>query len=109
MSSRLAIFNCSKSNEKYSKFYQQRSKNQNLDSFVSSSFDIGGVSYSIDTLDLQQVVAKLTPQYRQVIEWMYFNGYTQQEISDEFNIPLGTVKTRTRLGMNELRQHFGLI
>jgi len=51
-------------------------------------------------------VNKLSPACRQVIEWMYFEGFTQQEIADQFNIPLGTVKLRARTAMKELRQHF---
>jgi RNA polymerase sigma-70 factor (ECF subfamily) len=43
-----------------------------------------------------------------VIEWMYFEGYTQREISEKFEIPLGTVKTRTRLALKELRAFFNL-
>jgi RNA polymerase sigma-70 factor, ECF subfamily len=92
-----------------SKYYAQRRENQNIDNFVSSESDISHASLSTDTLDLKNIVNKLTPQYRQIIEWMYFEGYTQQEISDEFNIPLGTVKTRARLAMNELRLHFDLV
>jgi RNA polymerase sigma-70 factor, ECF subfamily len=91
-----------------SKFYLHRRENQNLDTIVSSSLNIQDAPPSTDTMDLRQIVEKLTPQYRQVIEWMYFGGYTQQEISDEFDIPLGTVKTRARLALNELRQHFDL-
>ena len=94
-----------------SKYYTQRRENQNIDLSVSTSKHLSDVqlSTSTDTLDLHHIVGKLTPQYRQIIEWMYFEGYTQQEISDEFAIPLGTVKTRARLAMNELRQHFDLV
>jgi DNA-directed RNA polymerase specialized sigma24 family protein len=35
---------------------------------------------------------------------MYFQGYTQSEIEEKFNIPLGTVKTRLRAGMILLRK-----
>lgn len=92
-----------------SKYFSQRRENQSLDTLVSSTVNIREESLSPDTLDVRQIVGKLTPQYRQIIEWMYFEGYTQLEISETFNIPLGTVKTRTRLAMNELRQHFDLV
>jgi RNA polymerase sigma-70 factor (ECF subfamily) len=91
-----------------SKFYAQKLKNQKLDSLVSSSFDVSDAPITTDTIGLRQIVEKLPPQYREVIEWLYFEGYTQQEIADEFKIPLGTVKTRTRLALIELREHFGI-
>ena len=60
----------------------------------------------VDTLGLRQLVEKLTPVCREVIEWMYFEGYTQQEIADQKGIPLGTVKSRTRLALKELRAYY---
>ena len=42
--------------------------------------------------------------YKDIINKSYFEGFTQQEISVNLNIPLGTVKTRTRAAFVELRQ-----
>ncbi len=61
---------------------------------------------AFESLGLKQLVEKLSPECRSVIERMYFEGYTQQEISDIFGIPLGTVKTRSRLALKELRMYF---
>lgn len=53
---------------------------------------------------LQNEVEKLDPVYRQVISLIYFFGYTQQEVSAILQLPLGTVKTRTRTALQLLRK-----
>jgi len=42
-----------------------------------------------------------------VIELMYFDGFSQSKISEELGLPLGTVKSRTLLGMKRLRAAIG--
>ena len=59
---------------------------------------------SIDGIGLENVLNQLSDELRFVIEQMYFKGYTQIEIAEEFNIPLGTVKTRARTAMRTLRE-----
>lgn len=52
---------------------------------------------------IRSAVAQLPPVQRQVIGMAFFQGYSHQEISVALNEPLGTVKTRIRLGMQKLR------
>lgn len=58
---------------------------------------------NIDVLDIRGKVNELTFKYRQLIDLLYFQGYTQQEVSDKLSIPLGTVKTRIRKAISQLR------
>ena len=46
----------------------------------------------------------LTPEQRDVIELAYYGGMSHSEIAAARGLPLGTVKTRTRLGMMRLRE-----
>ena len=59
-----------------------------------------------DHIGLQAAVEGLDEKYRQIIDLAYFKGYTQQEIVQHLNIPLGTVKSRVKIGLRELRKLF---
>ena len=56
---------------------------------------------------VQKALASLSPEQRQAIEMAYFGGLSQREIADKIDKPLGTVKTRIRLGMINLRKMLG--
>lgn len=58
----------------------------------------------IESIGLKEILNRLSDEQRFVIEHLYLKGFTQSELAEEFNIPLGTVKTRTRLALNELRK-----
>ncbi len=89
-----------------SKYYSQKTVNQNLEKIVYAESPPFSSPIPVEVLGLRQLVKKLSPVFREVIEWMYFEGYTQQEIADRFNIPLGTVKTRSRQALKELKKYF---
>ena len=59
--------------------------------------------FSIDNLDVKDIVNRLDDKYKNIIDLIYFGGYTQMEVSEELDIPLGTVKGRVRKAFHELR------
>ncbi|GAB3920154.1 RNA polymerase sigma factor [Larkinella terrae] len=54
----------------------------------------------------ETVLSALSPDHQAVIELIYFQGYTQQQAADELALPLGTVKTRVRMALIELKNRF---
>lgn len=57
-----------------------------------------------DVLDLKEHVARLDEKYQIVLKALFFEGMTQQEASDELDIPLGTIKSRLKIGLRELKK-----
>lgn len=51
---------------------------------------------------VRAALLELLPEQRELLERAYFQGYTQSELSEELGIPLGTVKTRMRQGLQKL-------
>ncbi|MFK8006469.1 MAG: RNA polymerase sigma factor [Saprospiraceae bacterium] len=85
-----------------SKNYNQMIKLTALDEIVSHQEKIQ-IKENLDNLDLKEFVAKLDKKCREIIELVYFKGYTGSEVAKELNIPLGTVKSRIRKGFIDLR------
>jgi RNA polymerase sigma-70 factor (ECF subfamily) len=59
---------------------------------------------SHENIGLQTIIAGLKEDQQQIIDLAYFQGYTQEEISQKLNIPLGTVKTKVRQAIITLRE-----
>ncbi|HKL03918.1 MAG TPA: sigma-70 family RNA polymerase sigma factor [Cryomorphaceae bacterium] len=56
---------------------------------------------------VKKALGKIPEKQSEVIKIAYYRGMTQSEISDHLDIPLGTVKTRTRQGMIKLKRIIG--
>ena len=67
----------------------------------------GNLGVAIDHIGVRDTLNKLDEKYRVLIELVYCSGYTQEEVAEETGVPLGTVKTRLRVAMSELRKLFG--
>ncbi|MBN9282902.1 MULTISPECIES: sigma-70 family RNA polymerase sigma factor [unclassified Flavobacterium] len=91
-----------------SKNFNNNQKNLSSDNFVHILDDSSKTNNKIDTIGIQEFVKKLKPKCIQLIDLLFFKGYTQQEASEELEIPLGTVKTQNRNCINELRNLLGV-
>jgi RNA polymerase sigma-70 factor, ECF subfamily len=86
--------------------FQNSQRNQDLDSNVEIIDNQASSQFDVDAIGLKKVVENLRPEHRQMIDLLYFKGYTQAEVAEEFGIPLGTVKTRVKAAIVQLRQYF---
>ncbi len=68
---------------------------------VSDTWD--QVADEIQREEIHKALTDLSVEQRETIELAYFGGYSQTEISDLMQVPLGTVKGRTRLALRKLR------
>ena len=58
-------------------------------------------------MDVRENLEKIEDKYQIVLDALFFQGMTQQEASDELDIPLGTIKSRLKIGLRELRKIYG--
>ena len=86
-----------------SKSYQDSLKNRAIDGESATALP-GTITHSqVNDVGLKKMLTKLKEEYRTLIDLSYFQGYTHEEIAKIMDIPLGTVKTRIRSALTQLR------
>jgi len=58
----------------------------------------------VDHIGLEKVLPLLRPEHLEIIDYVYFKGFTQTEVAESLGMPLGTVKTRVRMAIDHLRK-----
>ncbi|MEL6130902.1 MAG: sigma-70 family RNA polymerase sigma factor [Cyanobacteria bacterium J06628_4] len=91
------------------KLRSQTSHRQRLHKWHLMMADVSPTPLDVATLSergerTRQALANLSDNERQVIEIAYYEGLSQSEIAKRLNIPLGTVKSRSRQALRKLRQ-----
>ena len=71
---------------------------------VSDVYKVGIDGVNPDFIDMRENLSKLDSKYKIVLEALFFEGMTQQEASEELDIPLGTIKSRLKIGLREMRK-----
>lgn len=87
-----------------SRGYRNSKKNQSIQENVDITVPGNTEQMNIDSIGLKKLLEKLKPEQRVLIDLSYFKGYTHEEIAEQENIPLGTVKTRIRNALIQLRE-----
>ena len=89
-----------------SKEISKESKTSGIENLVGRVDRQGFLEQSVDSIGVPESLSLLPDEQKFVVEHLYFKGYSQSELAEEFNIPLGTVKTRLRMAMIQLRQFY---
>lgn len=87
-----------------SKSFKNSQQNLKADNFVNILEDKTSFAESVDSIGLKKYIDKLKPVCKKLIDYLFFRGYTQKETSEELDMPLGTVKTRNRMCIEQLRK-----
>jgi RNA polymerase sigma-70 factor, ECF subfamily len=74
-----------------------------IDTTVSLSTPMDKAAATEISNRVKDALSSLPENQRQILEMAYYDGHSQSEISQNLNIPLGTVKTRSRQGLLKLR------
>ncbi|RYE28089.1 MAG: RNA polymerase subunit sigma-70, partial [Sphingobacteriaceae bacterium] len=83
-----------------------QTKNHELEINVTSIDESRNTAYKPELLGVKDLVNKLKPEQKVILDLVYFKGYTHLEAADELSIPLGTIKTRLRMAIIQLRKYF---
>ena len=89
-----------------SKDFRNSSKTEDIENNVLSMEMQSGNILNPEVMGLKELVAKLKPEQKIILDLVYFRGFTHAEVSEELAIPLGTVKTRLRNAIISLRKVF---
>ncbi len=79
-------------------------KDKEIQMDVSDVYNLGVESIKPELIDVSENLEKIEGKYQIVLEALFFQGMTQQEASDKLEIPLGTIKSRLKIGLRELRK-----
>lgn len=71
---------------------------------TSNVYILPTTNFNEDVMDIKEHIGKLEEKYQIVLDALFFKGMTQQEASDELEIPLGTIKSRLKIGLRELKK-----
>lgn len=80
---------------------------QDIDSAVYAVEQNQTIYNELDSKELKEIVSQLKPEQQTLIEMVYWGGYTHEEAAQRLEMPLGTVKTRVRSALRDLRKIFG--
>ncbi|NNC69412.1 MAG: sigma-70 family RNA polymerase sigma factor [Flavobacteriaceae bacterium] len=87
-----------------SKSFKNAQKNLDAQIFVDILEDHDHFDSKSNVIGIKKIVNTLAEKCKSIIDLLYFKGYTQKEVSETLDMPIGTVKTRNRNCIGQLRK-----
>lgn len=87
-----------------SKEIKRSAKTDSIDEYVYTIDRQKNTESSVDGIGVKELMNDLVEEQRFILLKIYFEGFTHSEISEEYGIPLGTVKSRLRSALKHLRK-----
>ena len=87
-----------------SKEIKRSAKTDSIDANVYTIDQQNSTETSVDGIGVSELMDDLVEEQRFVLQKVYFEGFSHSEIADEYDIPLGTVKSRLRSALKHLRK-----
>ncbi len=81
-------------------------QNHEIENVVNKIDEQHATMLNPETIDIRRLTQNLPPEHQTLIDFIYFQGYTQAEVAEHLDIPLGTVKTRLRAAIVKLKGMF---
>ncbi len=83
--------------------YKKRNKTDSMDA-PNYYKEAATTEMYVEDSGLKKIIESLDDKYKEIIDLIYFKGYTHRDIEKELDIPLGTVKSRVRSAIKQLRE-----
>lgn len=87
-----------------SKEIKRQQKTDRPENFVHQVDERNSTEFAPENIGVKELLNNLNSDQRIVVDLLYFQGYTQSEVAREYGIPLGTIKSRLRIAIRELRK-----
>ena len=88
-----------------SKSQKNWKKNLATSYFVGNLEEHDDMDSKMDVIGLRKLLKGLKEKCTELIELLYFKGFTQKEAAEQLDIPIGTVKTRNRNCISQIREN----
>jgi RNA polymerase sigma-70 factor (ECF subfamily) len=88
-----------------SKSHKNWKKNLSTHNFVGNLEGTEDINTQIDGIGIKNLLKGLKKKCTELIDLLYFKGFTQKEAAEQLNIPIGTVKTRNRSCISQIREN----